>query len=757
MKTKKMLRSVICMLLALCLAAGSYVLPAKAADNTYRYVSLGASNTNGYGIRGYITEDELNAMLSGQVSKDDVNVYGYLRSPADAYPALIRNELKKQHDKVELTQLAISSMRAEELRVLLDNDYYGDEYTEWRFTGGAKWFEVAEPGGLDALRENYQNSIAKADLVTVDIGWNNFGVYLCNQLVDYLANGRLKWETNLEDIFETEAELAAAKETQAQIKEYVKNFIPDDATADVAAEVLAYSMLGFIDSFDVCIEKIYELNPDVQVVVLGIQNLLYDTDVIFGGEIAEAGDLFGEFIDMANYYMSARSKYADDYLYVKAGKNEHITTFLDYIKGYDRDVANLSINVKDCFDYYDDNLMLESRIQYVMADQYGDLIRDIAGMEPSEFFAKGAKGELTGLAATIYDNYYLGALNVADDTMAEICRVIANIDPIDLAQATGDISAVEEQLMNYIVEEITENVEQAVGNKDYVVDTDTITDDPVLSAVAAVYMRFYLGNSFFAHPSEAGHKQIKNAVTSLLKDPSSEKEQALNDEFKEMVINNQKALCEASETGHVYVEKTFKATTKKDGMIADVCENCRHTIEKSKISRVKTVKLGATSYTYNGKVRKPVVSVTTADGAKLNKSNYTVKYTTGCKVVGKHTVTVTFKGNYSGTVTKTFNINPKGTTLKSLAKDKKAITVKWNKQATQTTGYQIQTATNKGFTKNKKLTTVSKTGTVSKKITGLKAKTTYYVRIRTYKNVKIKGETVKFYSGWSKYKSVKTK
>ncbi|MBQ2394668.1 MAG: hypothetical protein II307_02775, partial [Alistipes sp.] len=47
---------------------------------------------------------------------------------------------------------------------------------------------------------NYQNSIANADLVTVDIGWNNFGVYLCNQLVDYLANGRLKWETNLEDI-----------------------------------------------------------------------------------------------------------------------------------------------------------------------------------------------------------------------------------------------------------------------------------------------------------------------------------------------------------------------------------------------------------------------------------------------------------------------------------------------------------------------------------------------------------------------------
>ena len=157
-------------------------------------------------------------------------------------------------------------------------------------------------------------------------------------------------------------------------------------------------------------------------------------------------------------------------------------------------------------------------------------------------------------------------------------------------------------------------------------------------------------------------------------------------------------------------------------------------------------------------MHKPAVTVTDGNGKKLKKdTDYSVKYVNAKKAVGKYSVKITFKGKYSGTVTLTYKVNPKGTTLKSLTKDKKAITVKWNKQATQTTGYQIQTATNKGFTKNKKLTTVSKTGTVSKKITGLKAKTTYYVRIRTYKNVKINGETVKLYSGWSKVKSVKTK
>jgi hypothetical protein len=48
---------------------------------------------------------------------------------------------------------------------------------------------------------------------------------------------------------------------------------------------------------------------------------------------------------------------------------------------------------------------------------------------------------------------------------------------------------------------------------------------------------------------------------------------------------------------------------------------------------------------------------------------------------------------------------------------------------------------------------ISKNTTISKKITGLKAKKTYYVRIRTYK--KVDGKT--YYSSWSKASKVKTK
>jgi hypothetical protein len=147
------------------------------------------------------------------------------------------------------------------------------------------------------------------------------------------------------------------------------------------------------------------------------------------------------------------------------------------------------------------------------------------------------------------------------------------------------------------------------------------------------------------------------------------------------------------------------------------------------------------------------VTVKYFDGKDINSQYYTVTYKNN-KKVGEATVTVKFKGDYSGTLTTTFTINPKTTSLKKVTSAKtKTLTVKWKKQASQTTGYEIQYATDKKFTKNKTTVTVSSAKTTSKTITGLSAKKKYFVRIRTYKTV----NGTKYYSAWSKAKSVKTK
>ncbi|CDE69468.1 fibronectin type III domain protein [Clostridium sp. CAG:277] len=71
-------------------------------------------------------------------------------------------------------------------------------------------------------------------------------------------------------------------------------------------------------------------------------------------------------------------------------------------------------------------------------------------------------------------------------------------------------------------------------------------------------------------------------------------------------------------------------------------------------------------------------------------------------------------------------------------------------------GYEIQYGTSSGF-EGAKTVTVSKNKTTGKTISKLKAKKKYYVRIRAYKTVKVKEQSVKIYSSWSKVRKIKVK
>ena len=188
------------------------------------------------------------------------------------------------------------------------------------------------------------------------------------------------------------------------------------------------------------------------------------------------------------------------------------------------------------------------------------------------------------------------------------------------------------------------------------------------------------------------------------------------------------------------------------GNIAKIAHTTKQTVTKA-----SSIKLKATSLTYNGKVRTPKVIVKDRTGKTLVKNtDYTVSYAKGRKYVGKYAVKITFKGKYSGTKTLYFTIKPKATSISSLKAGSKKFTVKWKKQAIQTTGYQVQYSASSKFSKAKTVT-VGKNTTVSKKISKLSGKKKYYVRVRTYKTVKINGKSIRIYSGWSKAKAVTTK
>ena len=163
-----------------------------------------------------------------------------------------------------------------------------------------------------------------------------------------------------------------------------------------------------------------------------------------------------------------------------------------------------------------------------------------------------------------------------------------------------------------------------------------------------------------------------------------------------------------------------------------------------------TVKLSKTELIYNGKTQKPKLTV--VDGKKkLTAYSYSVTWPKSVNP-GEYTVTVKLQNGYKGTKKAKYTIIPKGTTLGKLKGGKKQLTVKWESQPKQITGYEISYSTDKDF-KNEKLLTVKGTKKTSAKIKKLKKKKAYYVRIRTYKMVGKK----KLVSSWSKAKKMKIK
>ena len=131
-----------------------------------------------------------------------------------------------------------------------------------------------------------------------------------------------------------------------------------------------------------------------------------------------------------------------------------------------------------------------------------------------------------------------------------------------------------------------------------------------------------------------------------------------------------------------------------------------------------------------------------------SKGKVTVKGT------GKATITLTAKATstYNKGVKKiTVYGVPKKPEMKKLTAGKKKFTVQWKKDK-KADGYQVQYSTDKKFKKNIKSVNVSKKSTKAT-VKKLKKGKTYRVRTRSYK--KIDGK--KYYSGWSKMKSVKVK
>ena len=152
-------------------------------------------------------------------------------------------------------------------------------------------------------------------------------------------------------------------------------------------------------------------------------------------------------------------------------------------------------------------------------------------------------------------------------------------------------------------------------------------------------------------------------------------------------------------------------------------------IKKAQLSKLSIGKID--NQVYTGKNIKPSVVIKNGSNKLKVNSDYTVKYKNN-KQFGQATVTITGKGNYTGSVTKTFKIVPKKTTgLKATSRTTNTISITWNK-VPSITAYRvyIYNEENKKYEYYGKAT---KNSITLKKLTYSKE---YKIKVRAYKTVK---------------------
>ena len=274
---KKMMKKSLAVLLALMMLSTSFVCLAAVELNQdavnahygqYKnYVLLGDSVASGY-------RDEM--------SDDDArNNDLYMDSTYCRYEGSYADVLADAiiEDK-SMTALAGPGFRTIEMRYMLEDAYAATCTDEYLFHPSHLYVyknqvcdchgEAMLPGS-EHFRDMFKNSIAEADLITLGIGGNDWGAYLGWVITDILEaeNVADKYVQMAQDLIDDGNMDMATVEKLVEVA-HLAGALP--TLAQELPQILNYGLGNFYMNWDLMIEDIYALNPDVTLMVVGMSD-----------------------------------------------------------------------------------------------------------------------------------------------------------------------------------------------------------------------------------------------------------------------------------------------------------------------------------------------------------------------------------------------------------------------------------------------------------------------------------------------------
>ena len=217
----------------------------------------------------------------------------------NAYPDLVANATGTQ-----LTQLAYPATRTCELRYMIDDEYaeQGGDGTDWMFSGGGL-FDHSEN-----VRNQFKEYISDADLITLQIGANDVVVYPLNKMLDM-------WTTGTTSAVELNTYSSKTQNLFTQLLTYADYPRRLSQMLPVFFSNMITGYIAYMENFDEIVGKIYEMNPDADLVVVGLHNP-FASIKLTDPQLIRTSIITDSVVKMINLWLTDGSKYKDKYTYV---------------------------------------------------------------------------------------------------------------------------------------------------------------------------------------------------------------------------------------------------------------------------------------------------------------------------------------------------------------------------------------------------------------------------------------------------------
>ena len=247
------------------------------------YMCVGDSIAAGYTVTGVY---------------NDPNALGFTRVPG-AYHDLVANGLE-----ADLLQLGCSAFRAVELRYILDG-----VYTDTDGIWNAAFSQAFAIPTLDYLRPYFISSFQQADIVSINLGSN-----------DILSYSYIRALMKLYEDTTTDAQKAAMDKIAEYGGDAGAAFVSMLSTMQTLGKLPAvlaefttafnYAFNQFKENWNASLKAIYELNPDIQVITVGVYNPASNISITDGGSFKLAPFL-QPFVSQINNFLKSGHNYAD--------------------------------------------------------------------------------------------------------------------------------------------------------------------------------------------------------------------------------------------------------------------------------------------------------------------------------------------------------------------------------------------------------------------------------------------------------------